>query len=89
MFDKLKHILRLLHKLKIQKGFKTTVFQVVKIPWPSNSSYDQLTPSHVTVRRCSGGCHGGLTSCVPTSTQLRKVAVLLARWVFLTFLFYS
>merc|ERR1719365_80812 len=53
--------------------------KVVKIPWPSNSSYDQLTPSHVTVRRCSGGCHGGLTSCVPTSTQLRKVAVLLAR----------
>jgi len=53
--------------------------KVVKVPWPSNSSYDQLTPSHVTVRRCSGGCHGGLTSCVPTSTQLRKVAVLLAR----------
>ena len=55
--------------------------QVVKIPWPSNSSYDQLTPSHVTVKRCSGGCHGGLTSCVPTSTQMRKVSVLLARWV--------
>jgi len=53
--------------------------KVVKIPWPSNSSYDQLTPSHVTVKRCSGGCHGGLTSCVPTSTQLRKVSVLLAR----------
>ena len=61
--------------------------QVVKIPWPSNSSYDQLTPSHVTVKRCSGGCHGGLTSCVPTSTQMRKVSVLLARWV-LGFLFF-
>ena len=59
---------------------------MVKIPWPSNSSYDQLTPSHVTVKRCSGGCHGGLTSCVPSSTQLRKVSVLLARWV-LEFLF--
>jgi len=53
--------------------------QVVKVPWPTNSSYDQLTPSHVTVKRCSGGCHGGSASCVPTATSLRKVAVLLAR----------
>ena len=55
--------------------------QVLKVPWPSNSSYSQLTPSHVVVRRCSGGCHGGLTSCVPTKTDKRKVSVLLARWV--------
>merc|ERR1719239_958663 len=53
--------------------------KVVKVPWPTNSSYDQLTPSHVTVKRCSGGCHGGSTSCVPTATSIRKVAVLLAR----------
>jgi len=53
--------------------------KVLKVPWPSNSSYSQLTPSHVVVRRCSGGCHGGLTSCVPTKTDKRKVSVLLAR----------
>jgi len=53
--------------------------KVVKVPWPTNSSYDQLTPSHVTVKRCSGGCHGGSASCVPTATSKRKVAVLLAR----------
>ena len=65
---------------KIQK-MKTTFLQVLKVPWPSNSSYSQLTPSHVVVRRCSGGCHGGLTSCVPTKTDKRKVSVLLARLV--------
>ena len=66
--------------LQTQK-MKTTFLQVLKVPWPSNSSYSQLTPSHVVVRRCSGGCHGGLTSCVPTKTDKRKVSVLLARWV--------
>ena len=31
---------------------------------------DTMTPSHVTVRRCSGGCHSP-HSCVPTTTQKR------------------
>ena len=52
---------------------------MVKVPWPTNSSYDQLTPSHVTVKRCSGGCHGGSASCVPTATSKRKVRTLLTK----------
>jgi len=52
--------------------------KVVEIPRPSNTSVDQLTPSHVTVKRCSGGCHGQ-SSCVAASTATRKVPVLLAR----------
>ena len=52
---------------------------MVKVPWPANSSYDQLTPSHVTVKRCSGGCHGGSASCVATATSKRKVRTLLTK----------
>ena len=52
---------------------------MVKVPWPTNSSYDQLTPSHVTVKRCSGGCHGGSASCVATATSKRKVRTLLTK----------
>merc|ERR1719285_1447347 len=53
--------------------------KVIMVPWPNNTSVDQLTPSHVTVRRCSGGCHSQARHCVPTHKETRSVPVLLGR----------
>ena len=48
------------------------------MPWPNNTDIQQLSPSHVVVRRCSGGCHGS-RSCVAGATQVRKVSVMMAK----------
>lgn len=53
--------------------------KVVPVPWPRHIQADQVTPSHVTVKRCSGGCHTLSLDCVSTNTVKRKVEVLLAR----------
>ena len=53
-------------------------FQVIAVPWPNNTDIQQLSPSHVVVRRCSGGCHGS-RSCVAGATKVRSVSVMLAR----------
>ena len=43
----------------------------MKLPWPNNTLVDQLTPSHVTVKRCSGGCYTHQKDCVPANIQKR------------------
>ena len=38
-----------------------------------------MTPTHVEIMQCSGGCHRGNQACVPTLTQEKEVSVMLAR----------
>ena len=55
------------------------ISQVIPVPWPNNTDIHQLSPSHVVVRRCSGGCHTAARNCVATSTNVRKVPVMMGR----------
>merc|ERR1711899_260214 len=47
---------------------------VVSLPWPNVTGVQQMTPTHVTVSRCEGACHG-LHSCVPLATEERRISV--------------
>ena len=38
-----------------------------------------MTPTHVEVNRCAGGCHHVRQSCVSTSSHLKVVSVMLAK----------
>ena len=40
-----------------------------------------MTPTHVQIYRCAGGCHSspGLTQCVPSLTRTKTIPVMLAR----------
>ena len=42
---------------------------IVKLPLPDDASVDEVIPSHVVVKRCSGVCHEGNVyhQCVPKS----------------------
>merc|ERR1719493_420656 len=51
--------------------------KVIALEWPNNTSADHLTPSHVTVLRCSGGCLSNFRSCVASKKRTRQVAVML------------
>ena len=51
--------------------------KVIALEWPNNTSADRLTPSHVTVLRCSGGCLANYRSCVASKKSTRQVAVML------------
>merc|ERR1712106_249346 len=53
--------------------------KVIAIHWPNNTDVHQLTPTHVTVRRCSGGCHQDHQSCVTSLTRTREVPVILGK----------
>ena len=53
--------------------------KVISVAWPNFTSVDQVSPSHVTVLRCSGGCHTDHRSCVASRTKNRKVAVMLGK----------
>ena len=58
--------------------FKSFIMlQVIPVPWPNNTDTHQLSPSHVVVRRCSGGCHT-TASCVARVSRVREVSVMLA-----------
>ena len=48
------------------------------MPWPNNTDIQQLSPSHVVVRRCSGGCHSS-RSCVASVRKVREVSVMMAK----------
>jgi len=52
--------------------------KVIPVPWPNNTDIHQLSPSHVVVRRCSGGCHGS-SSCVAVMTRVRQVSVMMGK----------
>jgi len=51
---------------------------VVSLPWPNVTGVQQMTPTHVTVSRCEGACHG-LHSCVPLATEERRISVMLGK----------
>ena len=53
--------------------------KVIKVPWPNNTDVHRVTPTHVTVRRCSGGCHQDHLSCVASLTRVREVQVILGK----------
>ena len=38
-----------------------------------------MTPTHVVVQQCGGGCHRAGQACSPTLTRERRVPVMLAR----------
>ena len=38
----------------------------------------QMTPQFIEVKRCGGGCHTQLQSCISTSTTSRQIPVLLS-----------
>lgn len=53
--------------------------KVIVVPWPNNTDVHRVTPTHVTVRRCSGGCHQDHQSCVASLTRVREVQVILGK----------
>ncbi|XP_059098408.1 uncharacterized protein LOC131892607 [Tigriopus californicus] len=53
--------------------------RVVHLPWPNDTSFHQMTPSHVEVKLCDGGCFHRKQSCLPLQTKKIKIPVLLAR----------
>jgi len=52
---------------------------VLELPWPNSTDIQQMTPTHVEVLRCEGGCHQTGHSCIPTSTSFRKVPVMFGK----------
>jgi len=53
--------------------------RLVRLPWPNDTSVHKMTPSHVEVNRCSGGCFHRQQSCLPTRVKKKKIPVLLAQ----------
>merc|ERR1719244_2250434 len=53
--------------------------KVIAVSWPNHTTVDHVSPSHVTVLRCSGGCHTNHQSCVASRKKSRQVAVMLGR----------
>ena len=52
--------------------------KVIAVPWPNNTDIHRVSPSHVLVRRCSGGCHAsGQGSCVATRVQVRVLIIVI------------
>ena len=60
-----------LHHLQIFAEMPTCLPRdtIVKLPLPEDASVDEVIPSHVVVKRCSGVCHEGNVyhQCVPKS----------------------
>lgn len=53
--------------------------KVIAVSWPNFTSVDHVSPSHVTVLRCSGGCHTNQQSCVASKRKKRQVAVMFGK----------
>jgi len=49
------------------------------LPWPNNTNVHQMTPTHVEVYQCDGGCHHSSKECKPTKTRVKKVPVILGK----------
>jgi len=52
---------------------------VVQLPWPNNTDIQQMTPSHVLLKQCTGGCTLLEPSCLPSKTSTKKIPVLVAK----------
>jgi len=53
--------------------------RLVRLPWPNDTSVHKMTPSHVEVNRCDGGCFHRQQSCLPTRVKKKNIPILLAR----------
>merc|ERR1711915_982257 len=53
--------------------------KVIAVSWPNYTTVDHVSPSHVPVLRCSGGCHTNHQSCVATKKKKRQVAVMFGK----------
>lgn len=53
--------------------------RLIRLPWPNDTSIHKMTPSHVEVNRCAGGCNHRQQSCLPTRVRKKKIPVLLAQ----------
>jgi len=52
---------------------------VLELPWPNNTDIQQMTPTHIEVRRCEGGCHQTGHGCAALRTQVKKVPVMFGK----------
>lgn len=52
---------------------------IVKLPWPNNTDIQQMTPTHIEVLQCGGGCHRNNQGCVATKTKVKKIPVMLGK----------
>ena len=52
---------------------------VVKLPFPNNTDVQQMTPNHVSILKCGGGCHKWGQRCFSTKKQSIRVPVMLAK----------
>ena len=56
---------------------------VVRLPWPNTTlvggGVQQMTPTHVSVLQCGGGCHRGSQGCLAVATRRREVEVMVGK----------
>ena len=56
---------------------------VVVLPWPNSTmvggGVQQMTPTHVALMQCDGGCHRGSQGCIATATRTRQVSVMVGK----------
>ena len=56
---------------------------VMRLPWPNSTmvggGVQQMTPTHVAVMQCGGGCHRGSQGCIATATRTREVSVMVGK----------
>ena len=56
---------------------------VVALPWPNSTmvggGVQQMTPTHVALMQCDGGCHRGSQGCIATATRTREVSVMVGK----------
>jgi len=69
------HIKQALHKNIMCKPAPV----IVKLPWPNNTDIQQMTPTHIEVLQCNGGCHRNNQGCTATQTVVKKIPVMLGK----------
>ena len=52
---------------------------VVSLPWPNTTLVQQMTPTHISVSRCAGSCHGPGQTCLAREVAERRVEVMLGK----------
>ena len=52
---------------------------VVSLPWPNSTLVQQMTPTHISVSRCAGSCHGPGQTCLAREVAERRVEVMLGK----------
>ena len=59
-------------------AFTVNLVQIKNLPH-SHSVLFQMTPSHVLLKQCTGGCTLLEPSCLPSKTSTKKIPVLVAK----------